>query len=90
MIIQAIFELFYGLLEFVFGWISLPDFPSEVQSFVDEFFQAITNVIGIVGIFIDFNMVFLLLPIVIAVINFETIWKVVIFILKKIPFLGIE
>ena len=80
----------YGILELLFGWFSLPDFPSEVQTFVDEFFQAITNVIGIVGIFIDFNMVLILLPIVIAVINLDTAWKVFMFILRKIPFLGIE
>ena len=90
MILEGLLELIYGLLSFVFGSFSIPDFPSEVQNVIDEVSTAITNVIGIVGIFIDWNMVFILIPVVIATINFDIVWKVVMFILRKIPFLGIE
>lgn len=90
MIIEAIFELFYSLLEFVFGWITLPDFPSEVQLVIDEILTALTSAAGIVGIFIDWNMFLLLSPIVIAVMNLDKLWKATMFVLKKIPFLNIE
>ena len=45
---------------------------------------------GIIGIFIDLNMVKILLPVLLIVINFDEVWKFTMFILKKIPFLGIK
>ena len=90
MIIEGVLDLFYSLLEFIFGWITLPDFPSEVQLVIDEIFTALTSAAGIVGIFIDWTMVLILSPIVIAVMNLDKLWKATMFVLKKIPFLNIE
>ncbi|MFQ6972426.1 hypothetical protein [Enterocloster citroniae] len=42
------------------------------------------------GVFIDMSMVKILLPVLLIVVNFEHVWKFTMFILRKIPFLGIE
>lgn len=90
MILEAVFSLVAGLVKLVFGWISLPDLPGSVTSVIDELFALISGSVGIIGIFVDLNMVKILLPVLLIVINFDEVWKFTMFILRKIPFLGID
>lgn len=90
MILEAVFNLVSSMLKLVFGWINLPDMPETVTSIIDELFTLIGGSIGMMGIFIDLNMVKILLPVLLIVINFDEVWKFTMFILKKIPFLGIK
>lgn len=90
MIIEGLLNLVSGLLKLVFGWIDLPDFPSSVTSVIDELFGYIQGAAGIMGIFVDMNMVKVLLPVLLIVINFDEVWKFTMFIVRKIPFLGIK
>lgn len=90
MIIKGLFELVFGLLKIVFAPINLPDLPEVVQSVVDKFIDLITSVIGIVGIFVDMEVLKVLIPVVIVIANLDKVWNMIMFILRKIPFLGIE
>ena len=89
MILQAVFDLVKNVIKLVFGWINLPDMPEAVTSVVDELFALLRGSVGMMGIFLDLKMLKILLPVLI-VINFEHVWKFTMFILRKIPFLGIE
>ena len=90
MILEAVFNLVSGLVKLVFGWINLPDLPDSITSVIDELFALISGSVGIIGIFVDLNMVKILLPVLLIVINFDEVWKFTMFILRKIPFLGIN
>lgn len=90
MILEAVFNLVSGLVKIVFGWINLPDLPGSITSVIDELFALISGSVGIIGIFVDLNMVKILLPVFLIVINFDEVWKFTMFILRKIPFLGID
>lgn len=90
MILEAVFNLVSGLVKIVFGWINLPDLPGSITSVIDELFALISGSVGIIGIFVDLNMVKILLPVLLIVINFDDVWKFTMFILRKIPFLGID
>lgn len=90
MILEAVFNLVSGLVKLVFGWINLPDLPGSITSVIDELFALISGSVGIIGIFVDLNMVKILLPVLLIVINFDEVWKFTMFILRKIPFLGIN
>lgn len=90
MIIEGILNLLVGLIETVFGWVSLPQLPDSVMSVIDELFEVLAGSVGLLSIFIDFHMVRLLLPVLILVINFDEAWKLTMFILRKIPFLGVQ
>lgn len=68
----------------------LPNFPNPVIDVVDSMFQILLNGISLASFFIDFNMVKILIPIVIAVINLDKIVKLIVFIVRKIPMLGIK
>lgn len=90
MILEAVFNLISGLVKIVFGWINLPDLPGSITSVIDELFALISGSVGIIGIFVDLNMVKILFPVLLIVINFDEVWKFTMFILRKIPFLGID
>ena len=90
MILEAVFNLVSGLVKLVFGWINLPDLPDSITSVIDELFALISGSVGIIGIFVDLNMVKILLPVLLIVIHFAEVWTFTMFILRKIPFLGID
>lgn len=90
MILQAVFDLVRNVIKVVFGWINLPVMPEAVTSVIDELFVLLRGSVGMLGVFIDLSMLKILLPVLLIVINFEDVWKFTMFILRKIPFLGIE
>ena len=90
MIIEGLLNLFVGLLEVVFSWVNVPELPESVSSVIDELFGYLSGSVGLLSIFIDFSMVRILLPVLVIVIKFDEAWKLTMFILRKIPFLGIK
>lgn len=68
----------------------LPDMPESVQTVVDGIFDIMFQGINLVGLFIDFDMVKILFPIVILIVNFDKIYKLIMWILRKIPTLSIK
>ena len=90
MIVKGILELFYALITIVFGWINLPNFPDSVLSVIDEFVNILTGAVGLLGVFVDMNVLRILIPVLLIVINFEHLYNLTMYILRKIPFLGIK
>lgn len=90
MVIEAIFNLLKNLIFTVFGFINLPDFPESLQNSLNQFLDIIFNGINLFGFFIRPATIQILIPILIVIINFDKIYKLTIWILKKIPMLGIE
>lgn len=81
---MTIFDILYMLID------SLPNFPQSVIDTIDYVFELMFSAINLAGIFLDLNMVKVLIPIVIAILNFDKMVKLIIFAIKKIPFLGME
>lgn len=90
MIVEAVMNALIAMVKAVFGWISLPAFPDEITSVIDELFGYLEGGIGLLSIFLDIHMLKLLLPVLLIVINFDEAYKLTMFILRKIPFLGIK
>lgn len=90
MIIKGLFELILGLLKIVFAPINLPDLPAGIQSVLDELLEVLTGAVGLFAVFVDMNVVKWIIPLVIVIANFEKVWSLIMFVLRKIPFLGIE
>ena len=68
----------------------LPDMPHAAVNAIDKLFEFMISGVGFATVFIDFRFVKILLPITIAIINFDKIVKLVMWIIRKIPFTGIE
>lgn len=90
MIVEAVLNLLIGMIKTVFGWINLPQLPDEVISIIDQLFDILSGAMGLLSIFMDIDMLKILLPILLIVINFDKAYKLTMFILRKIPFLGIK
>ncbi len=89
MIVSSVLNLFVGMLELVFGWIQLPNLPDSIMSIIDTVFGYITGSIGLLGVFVDLDVVMVLIPLAIAVARFDDLWKMTMFVLRKIPFVNI-
>lgn len=90
MIIKGLFNLVLALMQIIFAPINLPQLPAGIQTIFDTLLTAMLNAVGLFEVFVRPSTLQLLIPIVIVLINFEKLWNGIIFILKKIPFLGIE
>ena len=90
MIIQAILDLLKTVLFTVFGWINLPNLPEELLAAIDTFFDLIFTNASIVGFFIRPTTLLILLPVLVIILNFEKVYKLTMWILKKIPMLNMK
>ena len=90
LIVESVLTLFADALKVIFQWINLPQVPPNIQTVIDQFFEYLRSGMGFVYIFFDMSLVKILLPLLIAVINFDKVYKLVMFVLRKIPFLGVD
>ena len=90
MILEVLLNLVFGLLKIVFGWISLSSFPSSLTSSIDTFLNLIFDNVTLLGFFIRPVTLSIIVPILIILLNFENLYKITMWILRKIPFLGLQ
>lgn len=90
MILKLLMELVIGLLDLVFGWVSFPPMPDAVVSATDFLFTHMENAMGFLWLFVPRELVIIILPIVLVVENFDKVYGIVMWILKKIPFLNMK
>jgi hypothetical protein len=91
MLIELLLDLLKVIFDIIMGLLGvLPDLPESIITALDEFFNLIFQGMNLVSFFLPMDTVKVLIPLVIAIINFDKIWKLVMFIIKKIPFLGMK
>ena len=90
MIISGLLSIVKVLINLLFGWVSLPQVPEAVTSVVDTLFTYMQQGVGILWLFVPQTLVRVLLPLVIVVHNFDHLYKLGMWILRKIPMVGID
>lgn len=91
MIVEWAMDLADIVIKVIFSILGiLPDMPEEVTSVIDDFFDIIFAGVNIFNFFVPLNFVAILIPIVIAILNFDKIYKLIMWVLRKIPFIGVE
>lgn len=90
MIISSILDLFKGLLQIVFGFINLPAFPEGFTSAINTVLDIIFGSLNLLAFFIRPTTIKIAIPVLIILINFDELYKLTIFILKKIPFFNLS
>lgn len=90
MILESVFNLFSSAIKLIFGWIDLPDLPAEVETVISQLFDYLEAGMGFVCLAVNMDLVKIMLPFVLVVANFDKVYKLVMFVLRKIPFLGIK
>ena len=90
MIIQLILNLLKTLLFSVFSWINLPQFPEELTNSLNSVIDLIFDNLNLLGFFIRPVTITIVIPVLIILINFDKVYKLTMWILKKIPMLNIH
>lgn len=90
MILESVLNLFSSAIKLIFSWIQLPDLPAEVETVITQLFDYMEMGIGFVFLFFNMDLVKIMLPFVLVVMNFDKMYKLVMYVLRKIPFLGVK
>lgn len=90
MIIEAILNLVFTVLQFAFGWINIPAFPENLTNSINTFLSLIFDNLTILGFFIRPITITIVIPVLIILLNFEKVYKFTMWILCKIPMLSIK
>jgi len=89
-IFEVILNLIKNILFLVFGWINLPQFPSTLKNGIDTLMGSIFDNLDLVSIIIRWQTLVICIPILIILINFDKVYKLTMWILRKIPMVGIK
>lgn len=90
MIVEGVFNAVYVLFEILFGWITLPDFPDSFKTSVNTYMGYIFNNLQLIYLFIRPITLKTAVPVFVAILNFDKLYKLVMFIVRKIPFIDIK
>lgn len=90
MILSTLLNAFYEFLGFILQGFSIPQMPSWVTTTLNDLKSYLLAGYSILGCFVNLNHLKLFLPIVLVLANFERTWSFIMFILRKLPFVGIE
>lgn len=93
MILEAILNMLKSVVFALFSWLDLPNMTDYGSGFQDAF-DLITEMLesskSIINLFLPWQIVVFGLPIIIVVMNFEHIYNFIMWVVKKIPMLGIK
>lgn len=90
MIVKGLLDLLYGIFDVLTLPISIPGIPDGVKEIIATALDYITSGVGILAQFFDMNYLLGLFSIVIIIEGAVLVYKFVLWVLKKIPMLGIE
>lgn len=91
MIIETLLNAIFSIFEKVFSVINIPGMPDGMSEQVVSFFSDALNYAGsLISLFIPWSQVKVFFPILIVILSSEEIYKLVMWVLKKIPMLGIS
>lgn len=90
MIIEGLLTIVKNLLFMLFSVFNLPSLPETLLTSLNSFLDLIFNNLSLIGFFIRPTTFKILVPVAIILINFKHIYKVFMWILRKIPFLNIS
>lgn len=91
MITEKFFELVHFLLNAILSLLDiLPEFPATLVNSLNSFFDLLFDNLSLFGFFVRIDTVKIVIPLFIAAYNFEYIYRFIMWILRKIPALGIE
>ena len=90
MVTQTMISFWLNLFFKVFDFIKIPDFPESLQESLDKYLDLIFNGINLFGFFVRPQTIQIVIPLIIIIINFDKIYKLTMWILKKIPILNIK
>lgn len=90
MIVETILNALKALITTIFG--ILPNIPKleSMTGTIDYVLDFLFSNLQLLGVFINIDTIKIVVPILIVIWNFERIYELTLWILKKIPMIGVE
>ncbi len=86
MIFNILLTIMLGIINLLFSWVPvLPDVPVAISNAITDFFDLLFSNSGLVSFFLPMNLVKIALPIAIILFNFKYIYKMVMWLIRKLP-----
>ena len=89
-LLNFLWELLEMLIHLLFGWINIPAFPEDLKNNINSFLDLIFGNLSMLGFFVRPTTLKIVVPLLIIVINFKYIYRISMWLIKKIPFLNIK
>lgn len=91
MLVEFFFSFVHILLEGILAVLEiLPDFPSVLVTALDSFFGLLFDNMSLLGFFIHMDVIRVIIPLFIVVYNFEHVYTFIMWVVRKIPFVGMK
>jgi hypothetical protein len=90
MIIEALINLVYSIFSLLTSGVKVPPLPDEVLDILGQFFDYISTGMSILNNFVHLPYLLVLFGIIVTLEVVLHIYYFVLWVLKKIPFLGME
>lgn len=85
MIIQAFMYLCTSIIQLTFSWVNLPPLPDSVHTTMDTYFGYIFDNLSFLSFFVNINTLKIVAGVAIGLFAFEHIYKIMIWIIHKLP-----
>lgn len=89
-LLNFLWDLLFMLIQILFGWINIPPFPEDLKNSINSFFDLIFNNLTFLGFFVRPTTLKIVIPLIIFIFNFKYIYKLSMWIIKKIPFINMK
>jgi len=89
-ILDFLWDILVIIIHMLFDWINIPPFPEDLRSGINEFLDLIFENVGLLGFFIRPETLTIVLPLVVFLFSFKYIYKLILWIARKIPFINIS
>lgn len=91
MIVEGLLNIVTTILYFVLDLLpSVPDLPVAITNAITTVLDLIFDNVGLLGVFVPLNIIKVIIPLWIVVDNFDKIYSIVFWVIKKIPMLNIN
>lgn len=90
MIIESLLDVLVNLFDFLFGAIEIPMMPEWIEQYVEQFFDALVTGAGLLANYTELQYVGSMFLIIVAIDSAIAIYKVVMWVLRKIPMAGLS
>lgn len=84
MIIMALLELIFAVMQVLFGWLMLPDMPITISNYLKETLDYIVDALPLLWVFVDKEVATSCFIVALACFNFEKLYYFLMWILRKL------
>lgn len=90
MIISGAMDVLFTIFEFLTRPINIPPLPTEIQSYMSKFFDYLETGAGVLANYVPLSYFFILFGVILAVDVGVQIYHFIMWLIRKIPFLGMS